>query len=266
MTKLLKLFRRGSNADDAIESITVLPNSRLAFDNFGAAYNHHLLQSFTYFELLPVITTVVATAEPRFLVVGTSAVSADVLQSTTGGIKMSTHGGNNDITSIGAIAATGMVLPISATSLIRFRTRVMLELLTTELVAVGLNQTRASADVDPTASAGEGATFVFDPGKVITTGLAAGAENNWILAWKINGVDSFADSGIPVVALRDYDFRIEIGTDLKPLFYIDEVLVGTGGALATASATVGPLIGVKALAAAARVIHTRFVSLGRAIG
>lgn len=266
----LNIFRRGKpdSGRDQIQQLDVPPNSRgFFFDNFGNPYFKHLLHTFDCFDLLPVITTVVATSAKYCLVVGTNAVSADVTQSTTGGASLATHGASGDSTLVAGVAATGWALPITATNLLAFRTRVMLASIASVIVSAGLNGTRAAADIDPTNAAGEGACFLFDPGVTVTTGLPAAAQqNNWILCMKVAGADTFIDSGVPVVANRDYDLRIVVGTDLKPVFYIDEVKIAVGAAAHTSGQTEGILIGIKATTAAVKTLHVRYASLGRAIG
>lgn len=249
---------------DSEETITVRPLSRLQFDGSGNGHTVSLLSSLTYFELLPVVTTVVATSEKLCLLIGTNTPVA--AQSTTGGLKLTTGATNTNQAGVGGIAATGFTAPITATNGITFRTRVSVASLLTMLASAGLNQN--PTDIDPTATAGEGCTFVFDPTNSMVAATAATAAQalNIILASKVAGADTFIFTNVPIVANQDYDLAIQLNADLTASYYVNTVLVGTSPALATANATLAVLAGVRTLANTAAAMNVRFAQLARLIG
>lgn len=249
---------------DSEETLSVKPLSRIQFDGSGNGHTVSLLSSTTYFELLPVVTTVVATSEKLALLIGTNTPVA--AQSTKGGLKLTTGATNTNQAGVGGIAATGFTAPITATNGLSFRTRVSIASLATILASAGLNQN--PTDIDPTATAGEGVTFVFDPtnSMVAATGATAAQAANIIIASKVNGADTFIFTNVPIVAGQDYDLFIQLNADLTATCSINAVVVGTSPALATANATLSVLAGVRTLANAIASMDVRFAQMARLIG
>ena len=289
MLTKVKWFRKflpvatGTPGNDSQEIFDVTAHSRVQFDGNAAAYTASLLTSFTYFELLPVVTTVVATSEKLCLLIGSNTPVA--AQSTTGGLLLTTGATATNQAGVAGIAATGFTAPITASNGIQFRSRVSLAALVTNYVSAGLNQNLT--DVNPMATAGEGAAFLFDPANTLTatTGATAAQAANVILTFKVNGAYSYIFTNVPIVANEDYDLYLFLNTDKSVTFYINGIAVGTlaTGAtaaqvaanagylgvtlpLATANATLSPVAGVRTTANATASASIRFLQMSRLIG
>ncbi len=248
---------------DSLQTVPLSPHCALRYDPDGNGYSLPILTSIENFELLPAAAVAAGTSK---LVLTTGTGTEVIARAATGGVNIKTQASTpaiSDDAMVAGVATTGFVALINAKTKNVFRGRMSVTTITTVIASIGLNENPTTAD--PTGTAGEGAMFVFDPGLVITTGLASGAEANWILAHKVNGADTFTDTGVLVVAGLDYDFRIEIGADLKALYYINGVLVGTGPAL-TDGDSMSVHAAVQTKAAAQRDINVRFLSLSRQIG
>lgn len=265
--RLLNLWFRNQQGADSYQGLSVPPNSRLRFGNQRQGIAEPLLYELDSFPKLPVITTAVATSDQFFLVAGTNAVSADVTQADKGGIKMATHGSDNDQTLLAAASNMRFHPKITATDLIEFAAQVSVGQIgaLSGFSSFGLNENVTA--VDPTGTAGEGAMFWADPANEVTaTHLATAAQAlNWILAYKVNGADTFAFTSVPIQAGVDVFLEIKMGTDLKPLMYIDGVLVGTGPAM-TLNDSWKAFAGIQAGAASAQFIEVRYIATGRQIG
>lgn len=232
----------------------------------GDSFEEPRLSYFTNFARLPA-TAVAATSDFDFITLGTGT---EVIARATskGGINIktqaSTPADNDNAMIIPAATGTGMYQITSATSQIRFFTRLSITTITSVTVSAGVDENQTT--VYPDGTAGEGAMFVFDPGANITmSGITAAQQAaNWICHYKIAGADVYINSGIAVVAATEYRLSISIGTDLKPRFYLNGASVGTGAALTTAK-TVGAKVGVQTEGAAQRDINVRYVKMSAAI-
>lgn len=272
------------NVDDNFrDKATTYPNSVLGLDNsnrmasllkgqLDLAMQRAGRTRLTYqdqFEMLPALTAVAAGNDPFFFTIGTGTEVPT--KSTTGGVNLKTQAttpADNDNISLQATANSAFNgIPITATSLIVFSSRVSVNTITEIVAVAGLVETYPTTDILPKTVAGEGAQFMFDPGDESASGLTAPFVANWILAHKVNGVDTYTDTDVPVVAGQDYELRIEIGSDLKASYYIDNLFVGQGPAL-TSGDTLSPLHGVQINAASPagqKDMDVRYLTDGRAI-
>jgi hypothetical protein len=227
-----------------------------------------VLTSLDNFELLPA-TSIAAGADQFFVLSGTG--TEIMARAAKGGFNMksqSTTPADNDNVLVVAADNTGFKALINAKTRNIFETRVAITNLAESFYSIGLNEN--PTDADPLGTAGEGAMFVFDPtGEFakIANGFATDGSANWLLAHKVNGTDTFTDTGVKVVAAQDYDLRIEIGIDLKAKFYIDNELVGTGPAL-TDGDSMRTMFGLELTATPAgqKDLDVRYALLSREIG
>ena len=112
-----------------------------------------------------------------------------------------------------------------------FRAIVSLPSIASLFAGVGLDEN--ITDVDPSGTAGDGVRFVAAPDNPATELSNFSATNfpstslynNWMVTQKVAGADVWYPTNVPLVADRNYDLRIEIGADKKPLFFIDNNLV-----------------------------------------
>jgi len=277
------ILHQTENGADSRQVVDVTPCGSLAFGTdgvpmivtrslLGKAYAYTKPTRLMYredFVLLPAATQAAGKPYTFDLIGGASpAVARDAL----GGILITTTGHTAaDLAAVVGLTGTGfMPLPITTTSNLVFATTIRIPALsaatTDHLVVAGF--TEIGATIDPTAEAGEGALFMYDGGStaVVTTGLTDAQRANWILAHKVNGVDTFAATSVPVAAAVDINFIIEVGSDRKAKFYIDGVYVGTGPAL-TAADTFTPLVGTQVGVThdAASTLTIREVIVDRAI-
>lgn len=243
----LQLFRKGSTGApegaDKFETLEVPPHSRLICDAFGRFRAIPFWTAFTAFDLLPNLTSLAAAKDPMLVTVGTGTEIP--ARSAKGGINLKTQvtsPADNDNAILTTVAGTAMVVPMTAISRPRFSTRVKLSQITLQVFSAGLDENWTSPL--PNGTNDDGAAFMHDPLNE-TTLVPTGKAANWILTEKVDGTDSAIDSGVPVVADKYYELEIEIGADLKPKYYIDGVLVGTGATALTSGASVAPVIGVQ---------------------
>lgn len=218
------------------------------------------------FDLLPA-AAVAAGADPVTISLGTG--TEVIARAAKGGINVKTKSStpaDNDNAMIIPVTGAASIVPITAVSQPRFGARVNLSQITELVAGAGMDENITSPV--GSATAGDGAQFYFDPAGEVTTGLATATRANWILAQKVAGADTYIDSGIAVIAGKDYQLEIIWGADLKPSYYIDGVLVGTGVAN-TASAAVAPVVGLQINAgspAGQKDMDIRMVSVERFIG
>lgn len=212
-------------------------------------------------------TTITVDADRHWIIDGTGTELQT--QATKGGINLKSQvstpadGDTVFITpDIGSILA---LLPIRPASTLRFDTIVALNTITALFASVGFNEN--NTDVDPTGTAGDGAMFVVDPTGEFTSTLTAAERANWALAHKVNGADTFAATSVPVLAGVDYELVVQIGTDLKPKYYINGELVGTGPVL-TSGDTLAGFLGLELTATPGgqKDMDVRFVSISRGLG
>lgn len=214
----------------------------------------------TAFELLPA-SSVAAGTDKNFTLGGTSAISA---RGAGGGVTLTTKSSSpttGDQSYLTPVASTYGIHAVTAQTLPRWFGTVTIPTITTLVVAAGFCEN--ATDPDPTGTAGEGAMFLFDPGDTVTTaGVTTEQHANWILAHKVNGVDTFTATSIPVVAGESYRLKIIIGIDLTAKFYINDVLVGTGPAL-TSGDSVKAFVGVETKASAQRSVTLGYLVTDR---
>lgn len=269
--KFLQLVRKGlfgaPEGSEKWETVETPPHSRLLCTAQGKFRAVPLFSAVSVFNNLPNATSAAAGKDELLVSIGTG--TEVIARAAKGGVNVKTQvttPADNDNAMLVGLANNGTNVPITSVSKPRFSTRISLSQITGLQASFGFDENLTA--VDPTGTAGDGAKFCFDPGKEITTGLAAGAENNWILSQKKAGVDTFIDSGVPVAAGQVYELEIVYAEDLKPSYYIDGVLVGTGVAN-TASATVGVVLGVQvndASTPAQKDFDCRYVAVERFIG
>ncbi len=161
--------------------------------------------------------------------------------------------------------ATQMYAKLTASAKWRLAMQVSINTIVTVMASFGFDENITA--VDPTGTAGEGARFLFDPTKAVTTGLTTAQHLNWILAHKVNGADTFTATTVPVAAGQDFELVIEIGPDLKAKYYIDGTYVGIGPAL-TSGDTVAAFFGIKCVGTpdGQQDMDIRYVNLARAMG
>lgn len=220
-------------------------------------------------DLLPIATTLTIGNDPYGVITGTG--TEIVARAAKGGVNLKsqvTTPADNDNFFFASTANNGLQALINAKTRNVWETRVAITNIAESFYSFGLNEN--PTDVDPTGTAGEGAMFVFDPtGEFVTVanGFATNGSANWVLAHKVNGTDTFADTGVKVVAAQDYELRIEIGTDFKAVFKINGETVGTGPAL-TDGDSMRTLLGgeLTATPAGQKDFDYRYISLSREIG
>lgn len=278
--KFLQLVRKGiactqagcvtgePEGAEAWEPVLIAPHSRLLAGGASQFRSQPIHSVMSVFSSLPNATTVIAAKDPDYVSLG---VGTEIIaRATKGGINVktqSTSPATADDAMITTVANDGSIVPLRAAAQGLFACRVNLTQVTLQLFFAGFNQTFTA--VDPTASAGEGIGFVFDPTNALTSGVATYA-TNWLAYQKVNGVDVYSDTGVPVLAGIDVDLRCQYGSDLTPSYYINgnQVAVGFGSA-ATADATVAPLVGVKIVDVGTPVQHDfdlRYLTSERQIG
>lgn len=202
------------------------------FQSSGGAY--------TTFQNLP--AAALAAGKDDLLITLGTGTEVIARSATSGGVNVKTQvtsPADNDNALLIPVAANGMFAPLSAAAQPRFRCGVKLTQITELQFGAGLDENITSPI--GSATAGDGAQFIFDPTNELTLGAAA----NWIAAMKVAGADTYVNTAIPVVAGRYYELEVVYGADRIPKFYIDGVLVATGAAAGTANAQIGAVIGVQ---------------------
>lgn len=270
-TTFAKLWRRYviPGLRDEVETVPVLPLSVFAFDDGGNAFTRSMLSTFTYWDLLPVATTVTAVSDKYSLLLGSNTPLAT--QSTKGGLTLTTGATATNAAGVGGIAATGFAVPIELTNNIVFRTRINLAALVTMWATAGLSQTSTVAGILPGVAAIDQAQFIADPTNALTaTTLATNAQAlNWILSANVAGTAVYFFTNIPIVAGVDYPLQINgIQTALGAMwqFYINGNLIWTSTAAATVGSAVKPVIAVETTANATAAIDVRYAQLERSAG
>ena len=189
--------------------------------------------------------------------------------STSGGCLLTTTATDNDVTILTASAASPFAtrgVVYSVNSRLRFSTQVNITALT-NIVLIGLCET-PSATAVTVATTGQGNNkvfFLFDPDNDLSTGITTYA-TNWILVQQsASGTVTYADSGVAVQAGTETLLTIHFSAALKPLFYINGVLVLTGTAWTVLVALLAQF-GLRTVTAAAKTMHIRYASVSRLIG
>lgn len=264
MLTFLKQFRQNLlGQGDSQETVEINGPSSMEFGNQGEGLSIPWTSSFSYFELLPVVTTVVATSDKLSLLLGANTPVAT--QDAKGGLRLTTGATGTNQAAVAGIVNTGFSAVLSATNGLVYRTRISLVSLLTMFASAGLNS--LATDVNPMATAGDGAAFLADPTNSLTatTGATAAQALNWILCYKVAGVYTYAFTTVPLAAGVDVPLRISMQTDLTAKMYINSTLVGTSPAL-TAGAVLKPITGVETTAAATAALSVRYERFSRLIG
>lgn len=248
---------------DSLETITVYaPGSmHIANDGSGVCYPLHTI--IDQFELLPVVTTVVATSDKFQLLLGTNTPVAT--QSTTAGVTLTTGGTNTNQAAVAGILNTGLSVALSTTNGVKVSTRINMPSLTGAYYSAGINS--LATDVNPMATGGDGAALLADPGNALTatTGATGAQALNWIICYKVGGVNTYAFTSLPLVALQDQVIAFVVNADYTVGVFLNSVLIGTSPVL-TAGAVVKPIAGVRTTATATAAVDIRFTRLSKLIG
>lgn len=219
------------------------------------------LGAHTFFERLPA-AAVAATSDPLVIIAG--ATTPQIARADKGGVSLKTKttpASGNDVIAK-PDSNTGLEVKLSSDRQIVATMQVMFPNIAGFFASFGLNENLT--DVQPSGTAGEGAHFLFDPGETITTGLTTAEHANWILAHKVNGVDTWTATSVPVIADKEYELKIFINKDLKAEYYINGTLVGTGPAL-TSGDTVFTFAGLEITGAAIKEFELRDMGLNRVV-
>ena len=174
-----------------------------------------------------------------FEVLGTSAVSADITFATTvGAVELKTHGADNDQVIILPHLDTGQ----TAWSGVKWGTEnetiwecviKTSDVTTGVLIWAGLKLTNT-----PTvATDADQAYFRFSTDD---------SDTNWEIVNSVGGTDTTHDSGVAVSASTVYYFRIEIDSDRKAHYFIDNKEVYVSGAMTNDKDFI-PYVGVQCL-------------------
>lgn len=242
----------------------------LPHSSFAEGY----LSSFDNFELLP--AAAVAAGTSKLLLANTGSVNAGTntwARATKGGVLITTTTTtptSGDANILTGVTNTPMQQAISTTNTFRLQTTVNVPTITSLLVQAGFGQAPSSTNPGAANSGTDSAEFFFDPTNALSSGATVA---NWILrARGSSGTVTYSSTSVPVTAGRDYDLAIEMGTGLKPKFYIDGVLVSDStsssnvGAITLAATTQICQFGVKTLTAATRSLEIRYAKVNRMIG
>lgn len=264
---------RKSDGADYEQYIETMANGKVYFDNLGAARGSNRYETFVPFNKLtltsaPTTVAQMYTNNSHFIHTGTATLPTMAL-SAQGGMnyksQVTTPADGDTVLVTPVAAATQMYAKLHADSNWRFEAQVSINVTTFMFASFGLNEN--ITDADPTGTAGEGAMFLFDPTREVTTGLTAAQHANWILCHKVDGTDTFTATDIAVNAGQDYELSIVIGPDLKAKFYIDGTLAGTGPAL-TSGDTVACFCGIELTATPTGQadMDIRYIGLSRNLG
>ena len=193
-----------------------------------------------YFAQKPALNTDVGVAyNLDFETLGTSMTTADVtFPGTIAGIQLDTHGADNDQAYICPHLNTDQTAWASV--LWGTENQVVWEtaIKTNSAIATTLIWAGLKLTADPTVAT--------DNDQVFFRYSTDDSDTNWEIVSSIGGTDTTTDSGIAVAASTTYQLRIEIDSDRKAHFYIDNVLLYSTAAL-TNDIDFIPYIGIQAL-------------------
>ena len=256
-------------AKEAWQTFFVPPLSSILTDGLGNFRAVPLHRAMSVFNLLPNATSAAAGKDDLYVSLGTG--TEVIARATKGGINVKTKvssPANADDAIITGLANNGTSVPLTAVSQPRMFCRVNLSQITLQLFSATLDETFTSAD--PSASAGDGAGFVFDPTGAIS-GLTSASYPNWLAYQKIAGVDVYVDSGIAVAAGVEYDLDVSYDAYRIPTCMINGEVVDTTADFdaGTNAAVLTPLVGVKIIDGGSPTQHDfdlRVLSVERLIG
>jgi len=208
------------------------------------------------FNRLPQLNASVAVSTNLdFEILGTNASNDDVtFAATVGGIQLQTDGADNDQ----VIVLPHLDTSQSAWTGIKWGTEnqtvweavIRTDAITACTIWAGLKLTNTSV----VATDDDQAFFRY----------AAASDTNWQCVYSIGGTDVSADSGVAVAANTNVYFRIEIDSDRKANFYINDVKVAQSTAL-TNDVDLIPYVGIHANAAAAKTLNLVSEKISRII-
>lgn len=208
------------------------------------------------FRRLPSLNTSIGVATNLdFEVLGTNASADDVTHAATiGGIQLQTDGADNDQVIILPHLDTSQ----TAWSDVKWGTENQLiweavirtAAITLETIWLGLKLTNTSV-------------IITDADQVWFR-YNATADTNWQCLYSIGGVDTAVDSGVAVAANTNVHFRIEIDSDRKAHFFINDNEVAVSAAL-TDDKNLIPYIGIHANTGAAKTMNIVWERISRII-
>jgi hypothetical protein len=233
------------------------PISGLRFRNEGASdRNSSLFVSDQYnalilhdkLETLPLTApNQSASFNTAFNLVGTNAAdSTAAFNTTAGGVTLTTTTTTNDqvILSPNTNSIWGNVNVIADNQVV-FETQLVTgSNITAAIIWAGMKLTNTS-----TTATDNDQTFIRYQNTVNS--------GKWQIIDSTNNVDNAQDSGVTVVVSTAYLLQIRVGADLKPRYYINGILVGTGAALRTGQ-NMHPYVGVQTTTTAAKAITVRY--------
>ena len=262
MRQITEIKRKDSSGADYASAVNTPDHSSIVVGSGGVLRSFSHMASRTNFAELPAAAVAAAT-DKLLITVGTG--TEVIARSTTAkgrGVNIKTQVTTPaDADNVLLLPPTGggFINAVDDLTLIRFSTKLSLAQITLMLASAGLSE--LLTDPNPTETAGEGALFLADPEETVTTGLTAAQHANWILAYKVAGVDTFAATTIPLVVDRPYDLDVQLNEDLTASMYINGVLVGTSPALTDGDA-INPFIALETNTGAQRDADVRFVMFG----
>lgn len=262
MKQITELHRKGHAGDDYLSSANTPDHSTMVFGTNSVPRPFSFMSNRTNFALLPA-ASVAAGSDKLLLLSGTGTeVVARSTAAKGGGVNIKTQATtplatNNVI--LAGVTATAFVQALSVNTLPRFSARLSLANVATVIGSFGLSE--LLTDADPKGTAGEGVLLLADPTEAVTTGLTTAQHANWIIAFKVNGDDTFAATTIPLVADKPYDVDIQLNDDLTASVYIGGTLVATSPAL-TSGDSVAPFFALETTSDAQKDADIRFCEFG----
>ncbi len=202
------------------------------------------------------ITIAREVANKDFEILGTNATADDVtFSATNAGILLTTDGGDNDQIIILPHLDTNQTAWASV--LWGTENQVIWEsvLTTGDDIATGLLLWAGlKLTNDPTVAT--------DDDQVYFRFSTDDSDTNWEIVSSIADTDTTADSGVAVAASTQYKLRIEIDSNRKALFYINDVKVYTTAAL-TNDVDLIPYVGIQALSGTAEFLTVHYEKISR---
>jgi len=193
------------------------------------------LSTFTNWTLLPAAAAAVTTDLNFLQDTGVNPTAA--ARAAKGGIVVTQAGATNDASVLTGVAASAWRTALSATNRLALKHRVSVPVIGGAWTLItGLVQAASATNPIPAQCGTDFTVFLYDPAVAITTGLSAAAHLNWIVATRAaSATVRFADSGVAVVASRDYELAVEYDNNRIPKTFISDRPIPTA---ATAQAAV----------------------------
>lgn len=240
--------------------LDVPADGQLVFDHQGQPLVNGPIAGRTAFE--NGLTAASATAGNDTFLIHAETNSGAITVAADGGETLTTDSAGSDTAWLLGIANTAANFALRVASKARFRTVVNLVSVAACQFFAGLNEN--VTDPDPAGTAGDGAGFWFDPAIAGgATGLAAATAVNFYAHQKVDGTDTYADTGIPVIANTDYELRVDLDGDLIPTWRINGKVVRTGTVALTSGDTVKTFIAIEG---ASKAFDCRLVEVSRSVG